>query len=377
MSVTPFDTVWDPSKLINNIHSVLATCGSLLVVDEEQGTVQFIHPSVEQFLIGNFGVRGEFQFAKEDADSEMIQTLLTYLNYDIFDRQISTTVAPSLPAQQVQERILGSIAVPSSARSRALHLLRSRKQPQFDVGRALATHALQFRKPDQDAFVFYEYAKRHTVEHTKELATHSGVLLAMLQSLLRKRKLSMKCLPTGPKTTRLALQTAHSRSLLSTGPRLAKVALQIPRIRSLLPKAKGVGRLNDLADWAVTYGHLGVFRCQLRDARTGLQNLCHLGLLLARLDWDFLRTIRGGIHPQFLLKTISIAAVFQAGNFTSRQLVNFEREVSWDDMVRETFWIAENSMILIFIVVTKRKWTTQRHPVLRTRRRIPVHHEPR
>ncbi|KAK7756616.1 hypothetical protein SLS62_001453 [Diatrype stigma] len=231
MSVTPFNTVWDPSKLINNIHPVLATCGSLLVVDEEQDTVHFIHPSVGQFLIGNFGVRGEFQFAKEDADSEMVQTLLTYLNYNVFNRQVSTVVAPSLPAQQAQEKVLDSVAVPSSARSLALLLLRSRKNPQFDVGRALATHAVQFKRRGHDAFVFYQYGKKYFLEHTKDLTTQSGALLTLLQSLMQRKEMPKKFLPSHPKTSRFSLEIARVRSILH-------------------PRAKLFSRYNDLVDWA-------------------------------------------------------------------------------------------------------------------------------
>jgi hypothetical protein len=35
LSVTLDDTIWDPSKLLNDVYSALATCGCLIIVDEE------------------------------------------------------------------------------------------------------------------------------------------------------------------------------------------------------------------------------------------------------------------------------------------------------------------------------------------------------
>ncbi|GLI77229.1 hypothetical protein PoHVEF18_005516 [Penicillium ochrochloron] len=51
LSVTPGDTVWNPSRLLNSIINTLKCCGSLLMVDEEGMTVRFVHSSVKQFLI--------------------------------------------------------------------------------------------------------------------------------------------------------------------------------------------------------------------------------------------------------------------------------------------------------------------------------------
>ncbi|KAI1779404.1 hypothetical protein F4818DRAFT_404439 [Hypoxylon cercidicola] len=62
--VDPTSPVCDPSRLINDINVVLATCGSLLVVDEEPSTVHFIHSSVKQFLLGYFGDNSGFSFSE-------------------------------------------------------------------------------------------------------------------------------------------------------------------------------------------------------------------------------------------------------------------------------------------------------------------------
>jgi hypothetical protein len=51
LSVVPGDTLWTPSRLLNDVYLVLACCGCLLTVDEEEVTVRFIHHSVKQFLL--------------------------------------------------------------------------------------------------------------------------------------------------------------------------------------------------------------------------------------------------------------------------------------------------------------------------------------
>lgn len=45
------DTTWNPERHVNNIYNVLACCGSLIVVAEEERTLHFIHQSVVQFLL--------------------------------------------------------------------------------------------------------------------------------------------------------------------------------------------------------------------------------------------------------------------------------------------------------------------------------------
>jgi hypothetical protein len=51
LSVTPRNTTWTATNLINDIYTVLASCGCLTVVEKEALTVRFVHPSVQDFLI--------------------------------------------------------------------------------------------------------------------------------------------------------------------------------------------------------------------------------------------------------------------------------------------------------------------------------------
>ncbi|XXH05855.1 hypothetical protein Hte_012295 [Hypoxylon texense] len=134
LSVDPMSSVWDPSRMVNSVNAVLATCGSLLIVDEELSTVHFIHSSVKQFLLGHFGDNKGFGSGLEAANVEMARIVVTYLHYDIFSTQISTRVASSIPANQVPQSIISSTMSSSNLPSSiALRLLKLRKAPDFDL----------------------------------------------------------------------------------------------------------------------------------------------------------------------------------------------------------------------------------------------------
>ncbi|KAI1267932.1 hypothetical protein F5Y18DRAFT_274646 [Xylariaceae sp. FL1019] len=187
LGVTPCRPIWDPSTYINDVYAVLASGGSLLVVDEEHKTIHFTHSSVQQFLLGNFGSSGEFKINMKEAHAEMAQIVVTYLNYDRFERQV-TTRSPTLLAQAVPQKIITS-ALPSTSRSRqlALYLLRSKRQPDFDIGKALAEHLPSRKVPDP--VWFFQYAKENWVTHTKDLYNGSRNLFPLIQNLLRRGEL--------------------------------------------------------------------------------------------------------------------------------------------------------------------------------------------
>ncbi|KAI3331746.1 hypothetical protein HD806DRAFT_168371 [Xylariaceae sp. AK1471] len=73
LSVVHYYPVWDPSNIINDIHGILASGGNLLLVDEEQSKVHFVHPSVKQFILGDFGLNKNFHVDALLADMEMAQ----------------------------------------------------------------------------------------------------------------------------------------------------------------------------------------------------------------------------------------------------------------------------------------------------------------
>ncbi|OQD90382.1 hypothetical protein PENANT_c001G05769 [Penicillium antarcticum] len=96
LSVVPGDLDWKPDRLLNNIWSTLISCGSLIMVDEEQLTVHLVHSSVRRFLLEEFE---EFKepikplVNLDNAHRMVTEIIITYLNYSVFERQVVAETA--------------------------------------------------------------------------------------------------------------------------------------------------------------------------------------------------------------------------------------------------------------------------------------------
>jgi hypothetical protein len=167
LSVIPGDTTWEPSRQINNIHAALASCKCLIIIDEEEQTVRFAHHSVKQFFIA----RGDEPenpnpIDPDEANKEMGRIILTYLNYGIFDRQVSRTVFPSIAAEDAPARIVSTVFGGTGNTKRiALELLKSRKTGKHDIGQTLAETAMAQRKAPAESHPYLAYAKDYYMYH--------------------------------------------------------------------------------------------------------------------------------------------------------------------------------------------------------------------
>lgn len=80
LSVVPGDNVWTPSQVLNDINPTLACCGCLIMIDEEENTVHFVHHSVKQFLLSTSrNVKG-VTFTAAEAQRTMANIVVTYLS---------------------------------------------------------------------------------------------------------------------------------------------------------------------------------------------------------------------------------------------------------------------------------------------------------
>ncbi|KAH7153533.1 hypothetical protein EDB81DRAFT_791537 [Dactylonectria macrodidyma] len=164
LGVVPAETDWDPAHQPNDIYSTLACCGSLLHVDEETLSVKLIHHSVNQFLLsGSEGITGQ-TFTLEDAHKTMATILITYLNYGVFDTQISTRVVPRVEHGAVPNKVISSVIDSSSIRKIALGLLKSPLPSKIDVSEVLAKES-QHSKSSRTEFFFLLYAKVYWAQH--------------------------------------------------------------------------------------------------------------------------------------------------------------------------------------------------------------------
>ena len=167
LSVAPGDANWNPTMLPNDIYSTLMCCGSLVIVDEEELTVRLVHHCVKQFL-GRFKDSTNKAFMIGSAEKRVADIVVTYLNYEVFETQLSTLVVPQIMAESVPSKIIHStLGSSSSVRTLALKLLKSRKQPDcdIDIGKTLAEASKLFNSRPVDEFHFYSYAKSYWIQH--------------------------------------------------------------------------------------------------------------------------------------------------------------------------------------------------------------------
>jgi ankyrin repeat protein len=190
LSVVPGDTVWDPSQVLNDVQSVLAYCGCLLIVDEEESTVRFVHHSVKKFVLDTAYDSSDMLSPIECAHKAMADIVVTYLSYGIFGTQVSTKKVPQVMAQGVPNRIIRSAIAPSKlTQAIALKLLKSRTQSNFDISKTLA-EAKSSSLASDDEFCFYRYASAYWVDHVTTLSERTPAVDKLIPGILNGSKLS-------------------------------------------------------------------------------------------------------------------------------------------------------------------------------------------
>ncbi|KAK6821068.1 hypothetical protein PG987_015468 [Apiospora arundinis] len=184
---------------INDVGSVLASCGSLIVLDEEQHTLHFTHHSVKRFLLGQFRDEQDRErftglFSETEANSQMGQVIVTYLNWKGFNGQVSQAVAPSLPVGSMPTRIIGSISEQNKKlRTLAVNLLNGKMKP-VDLDIDLVPRNSKFNSLSVDYFSFLKYARDYWLHHTKNSDDASLEIFDLFQQLVFTTELVDKAL---------------------------------------------------------------------------------------------------------------------------------------------------------------------------------------
>ena len=186
LSVVPGEAVWNWSRRLNDVNLILTCCGSLLTIDEEERTIRLVHHSVKQFLLSGFKDPANIPITINSANRTMANIIVTYLNYSVFAKQLSTTVVPQIMTASAPSRIIRSTPdLSSTVQSLALKLLKSRKQPNFDIGKTLAETSQLFGSCSMDEFHFYSYAKLHWLQHIFCISEREPVMYDLLRRLFK------------------------------------------------------------------------------------------------------------------------------------------------------------------------------------------------
>ncbi|KAF6829328.1 hypothetical protein CPLU01_07970 [Colletotrichum plurivorum] len=176
--------VWDPQKQINDVTKVLRYCGSLVVIDEEESTVRFVHHSARSFCQGALGGNLDWHFSDGDAHREIGEIVVTYLSYGIFDTRLSSRVIPKVEVQKLPEHVIQN-AIGHSRLSKSFFKLK--QGPSRDIGQVLAKVSQQ---PDGGKALaqhpFLAYARKFWLLHTRNLNPLARDTFKLWESLIKK-----------------------------------------------------------------------------------------------------------------------------------------------------------------------------------------------
>ena len=211
VSVQPMNTTWDPARQINDVPSLLRCCGKLVTIDEESSAVRLVHHSVRQHLMMNLT---EFDVQKLLAD-----IVITYLNYDIFERQLAIRIG-EMSAKHITTNVLTRAMKSPTAADLALKLLQQKNTPDFDIIKTLKKFKTESAGAEEQAFAFKAYAEEFYMKHAWTLIANpfSPIVSLYLNSVQRlagpvwsfiedaKRKIN-----AGPRDPRILVQWASLR----------------------------------------------------------------------------------------------------------------------------------------------------------------------
>lgn len=280
LSVVPGDTHWNWARMPNDIYAALACCGSLVIVDEETLSVKFIHHSVKQFLLsGSRKVAGQ-TFTIQNAHRTMASIIMTYLNYSIFDTQISRMTIPRVRHEKVPIKVIDSVLDSSSTQRLALKLLRSRKSSNFDIGKVLAMEGQSYWMQPTNQCVFLNYARLYWAQHILRGPSQDP---AIYKSLCRPLDRNILVLDAKDDFDWTPLFWAASRGHEAVARLLLEKGVNIemkdtnnktPVLQAakggheaivllLLEKGANIKSMDELLLWAARGGHEGVMRLLL------------------------------------------------------------------------------------------------------------------
>lgn len=321
LSIVPADAAWRPQQQLNNIAHALASCGSLITVDEEEGTVRFIHQSVSQFLLqdADSEATSDWHFTSGEASLELGELLVTYLSYGFFDQELSTVVVPSIPVGKAPTAVVQNLLKDGSWRKiAALKLLRLQSQRDPDLGRTITEVSGAYHRSSKTHEVFHllAYARKYWLVHTRTISSES------LTFSLWKDLLTHPVLAEGlHKASRGSVDLLPHERLVRH--KLNKVRIFDPNQTSVkywtdIYDTKGryiVCNFNPVVMWAVTNSHLGMLSFEMKGKRR-LRTLCGIIVyllalqktkvrpLLERLMWDQLRKLASALGMKGLADDI-------------------------------------------------------------------------
>ncbi|MCJ1349212.1 hypothetical protein MMC31_007448, partial [Peltigera leucophlebia] len=118
IAVEPLQPYSDPERLVNDMSLIVSCCENLIVLDEQDKTVQFTHQTVKMFLLDGFRDRANanFHFKQREIDHYVGEICVTYLNFNDFKRKLIRK-GPPLPTPEAILEASLSVGPSSTSKS--------------------------------------------------------------------------------------------------------------------------------------------------------------------------------------------------------------------------------------------------------------------
>ena len=174
--------------------------------------MRLVHQSFKQFLLGRFQGSDSATaiFTYEEANRTMGDIIVTYLNYGVFDNQVSTVVTPQLRglAEAVPRKVVQSMGARKNVGRLALKLLELRRKPGFDVGKVLAEAGGHLISPSTDQFQFVSYARSYWTRHILYVSDHQTAMRGLIRQLGRRKTVTVES--NGSESQLLLFHAVHA-----------------------------------------------------------------------------------------------------------------------------------------------------------------------
>ncbi|KAF5640228.1 heterokaryon incompatibility protein het-E-1 [Fusarium sp. NRRL 25303] len=170
ISVKTGETIWSPQQHISNIQAALRFCGCLVMVDEEDDTVRFIHHSARSFCLNSPRNATEWTFTEREANLAIAETLVTYLSYNVLDTRLSKNVVPKIDADGMPAKVaMSTMTKHQITKGMTSKFFRLKSQLKQNIGPSLAELRPSHQESNVQEFFLLSYAKNNWIRHTSQL----------------------------------------------------------------------------------------------------------------------------------------------------------------------------------------------------------------
>ena len=121
IGVEPLQPYSDPERLVNDMSQIVSWCGNLIVLDEQDGTVQFTHQTVKMFLLDGFWDQNnaDFHVEQQEICHYAGEICVTYLNFNDFKTKLIRQ-PKGLPLPPPVEILRATLSVDPSSSSKSI-----------------------------------------------------------------------------------------------------------------------------------------------------------------------------------------------------------------------------------------------------------------